>query len=253
MVDSVKELLSDPLKGLRRSQGVLCYLFRHVLLWRKVNQFSWNKRLNLYFEKEHNKKNPDKGNLNKALCQDDLTWGSFKKAIDFLNPISAVLKIELTWRSGLTSTYSIVIDPAEDESDPALNTFDTNQSEVFVDQKKPANTLARLFRRIVTSEGIDLTRWQGLFDEYAKNPINGIPQTRREMNTEISALQRSLLDPRMSWNTFRRGILVLNPVQEEYILSLRWTNDPNIDQNSTSEHRVVLRDPFASGKIHDRQ
>lgn len=253
-MDSVKELLADPLKGIRRSQGILCYLFRHVLLWRKVNQFSWNKRLNHYFQKPHNMANPDKGNLNKSLCADDFTWPAFLKAVDFLNPVSAVFTIELTWKSGRVSQYQIVLDPAADESDPALNTFDYEISEVFTDHKAPANTLARLFRRIVSEEGIDLTRWNALFEEYVTNPINGIPANRREQNAAISSLQRSVLEPRMTWNVFRKGVLILNPVQEDYILTLRWTNDLNVhDEDAVTEHKVTIRDPFATGKLHDRQ
>lgn len=252
-MDSVRELLSDPQKGIRRSQGVLCYMFRHVLIWQKFNQFAWNKRLNQYFEKPHNRKNPDKGNLNKALCQDDLTWGSFKKAIDFLNPISATLTIILTWQNGRQSTYSIKIDPAEDESDPALNTFDAPTSEVFTDLKLPTNHLARLFRRIVSEENIDLTRWNALFEAHVTRPESGIENNRRAQNAAISALQRSVLDPRMTWNVFRKGLIVLNPVEERYVLSIRWTNDPNVGYRSTSEHEVTIRDPFAPGKLHDKQ
>lgn len=250
-MDSVRELLSDSRKGVKRAQGVLCFLFRDALIWRKVDQFSWNRRLRLYFEKPHNRNNPDKGNLNKALIHDDFTWGAFKKAIDFLDPVSATFTVIITWRSGRTSSYTIVIDPAEDESDPALNTFDFQESEVFADHKKPANTLSRLFRRIVSTEGIDVTRWNALFDEYARNPLNGIPQTKRERNSAISALQRDVLDPRMSWTVFRRGLLVLNPVQEEYILTLRWTDDPKVNEDDITVHNAVIRDPFASGKPYE--
>lgn len=246
-MDSVKELLSDPNKGLYRSQGVLCYLFRHVLLWRKVNQFRWNRLQAIYFEKPHNAKNPDRGNLNKALIQDDLTWGSFKKAIDFLNPISARLTLNLTWGSGLTSTYTIVIDPAEDESDPALNTF-TEEHVVFEKKKKPASQLARLFRQIVMQENITLERWNASFEEFVKNPMNGIEQTPQAQKAAISSLQRDVTAPRMSWNIFRRGLLVLAPVKEEYILHMRWSNDPNVE-GAEDDHSVEINDPFAARRF----
>ena len=66
-MDSVKDLLADPLKGKKHAQGILCYLFREVLLWRKVNYFTWSRLLTMYFERPHNAVKPDKGNLNKAL------------------------------------------------------------------------------------------------------------------------------------------------------------------------------------------
>lgn len=237
----VKELLADPLKGTNRAQGILCYLFRHVLLWRKVNQFTWNKRAKLFFEKSHNQEKPDKGNLNKALTHDDFTWATFKKGIDFLNPISATLVIQLTWKSERVSKYPVKIDPAEDEAEAALSTFGQEESNVFQDMKKPANTLARLFRRIVSEEGVDAVKWNALLEEYARNPLTGIPQSRQEVNSAVNALHRDLMAPRMSWNVFRRGIVALGPKQEDYTLEMRWTKD----QSDLSIHNVTIHDPLS--------
>lgn len=247
-MDSVKELLSDPNKGLYRAQGALCYLFRHVLLWRNVTQFRWNRLQTLYFEKPHNAKNADRGNLNKALIQDDLTWGSFKKAVDFLNPISAMLTVKLHWRSGSTSSYTIVIDPAEDESDPELNSFD--DSEIFDKKKRTASTLARLFRQIVREENFTLERWNACFEEYVRDPINGIEQTPTALKNACASLQRDVTAPRMSWNIFRRGLLVLAPVKEEYILHMRWSNDPNVE-GAEDDHSVMIVDPRAARLFMD--
>lgn len=243
MSKTVKELLSDPLKGTNRAQGILCYLFRHVLLWRKVNQFTWNKRADLFFKKPHNHDNQDKGNLNKRLVHDEFTWGTFKQAIDFLNPVGATLTIQLTWKSGRVSRYPIAIDPAEDESDPILNRFDLEEGEdngVFNPKKKPANTLARLFRKIVAEEEINATQWAALLEAYAHNPVNGIPQNSREVNQAISSLQRNLTHPRMTWGVFRKGLLVLGPKQEDYILEMRWSKKAE----ETTTHIVTMRDPL---------
>lgn len=241
-INSPNELLSDPQKGTTRAQGILCYLFRHVLLWRRVGIFEWNKRARIYFEKPHNRDRPDKGNLNKALVADDFTWPTFKRAVDFLNPQSAVLVVQLTWKSGRVSKYPIIIDPAEDEADAPVNTFgDDDYSDVFDTKKKPANTLARLFRRIVTEEKIGVTRWNALFDAYVSNPLHGIPQNRKDKNSTIKTLQRDLLQPRMTWNSFRKGILVLNPEQEDYILELRWSKK----RDDSSTHLVTIRDPLS--------
>lgn len=244
MSKTVKELLSDPLKGTNRAKGILCYLFRHVLLWRKVNQFAWDKRARLYFQKEHNKHSKDKGNLNKALVHDEFTWGAFKSAIDFLNPVGATLTIQLTWKSGKVSRYSIIIDPAEDESDPVLNLFDVETpSDVFKTHKdkKPPNTLARLFRKIVSEEGITATQWAALLEAYVRNPMNGVPQNSRDENSAIGTLQRELLKPRMSWAVFRKGLNLLNPKQVDYILEMRWSNNPG----DVTTHVVTMRDPLS--------
>lgn len=247
MSRTVKELLSDPLKGTNRAQGVLCYLFRHVLLWRRVNQFTWNKRAKLFFEKPHNREKADMGNLNKTLTADDFTWKSFKKSIDFLNPAEAVLEVHLTWKSGVVSKYAIKIDPTEEDDEIETEWEDAPESDVFQKLKKPANTLARLFRHIVAGEQVDMTRWNALLEEYVSNPHRGAYQNRREMVTTISTLQRELLEPTMTWNRFRKGILVLGPVQEDYLLKLRWSKDPN----DLSLHQVTIRDPLTITKKSD--
>lgn len=242
---AVTDLLSDPHKGTYRAQGILCYLFRHVLLWRKVGLFAWNKRARIFFEKPWNDEKQDKGNLNKALTQDDFTWATFKRAVDFLNPLSAVLTIKFTWKSGRESQYSIIIDPAEDEEDAPINTFEdiasNETTDVFAGKKKPVNTLARLYRRIIAEEQIDVVKWNQLLEDYAKNPLQGIPQNRKDMNAAINTLQRDLMTPRMSWNTFRKGLLILEPVQEDYILELRWSKE----EGDVSVHQVTIRDPLS--------
>lgn len=250
-MDSVKDLLSDNNRGQKRARGVLCYLFRSVLLWKKMTWFRWNRLQDIYFNKPHNAKNPDRGNLNKTLIADELTWGSFKKAIDFLNPISATLTVELTWPSGLSSSYTIVIDPAEDESDPALNTF-TEEHVVFDKKKRPASQLARLFRQIVSKENITLDRWNACFDQFVKNPMNGIEQTPQAQKAAISSLQRDVTAPRMSWTIFRRGLLVLGPVKETYTLHIRWSDDPNV-ADAEDSYSLEITDPFAVRRLGNAQ
>lgn len=235
----VYEMLRDPHKWTHRAQGILCYLFRDVLKWRQVGITSWNQRTRKFFEKPHNKNNQDKGNLNKSLTQDNFTWPAFKKAIDFLNPYKAVLTIQLTWGSGRVSRYPILIDPAIDESeedDPLKDQY----SEVFDDKKKPDATLSRLFRRIVTEEGIDLVKWNKLFEDYVNDPLHGVSKNKRDRSTVVSSLQRDLLSPKMSWNVFRKGVLLLKPVKEDYILEVQWSKDPD----DLTVREVNMRDPL---------
>lgn len=225
-MESVKDLLTDPLKGKNRAQGVLCFLFREVLLWRRINQIIWNKRLNAYFEKPHNQEKPDKGNLNKALLNDDLPWAGFKKAIDFLSPLEARLHMEFTWSDGRTVEYEIVIDPAADEKTHYRDTLTYDQCDTFKKAKKPVSTLAYLFRHIVAQEGVDEAGWEKLFQEYADNPVNQYGVKKTELNSNVSMMRRALLESKLSWNQFRRGILLLKPQKEIYSLKIKWTDDP---------------------------
>jgi len=241
MSKDVRDLLSDPYKGTTRAKGILCYLFREVLLWRRVNQFTWNKYARIYLKKPHNEEKADKGNLNKKLVQDEMSWGTFKNAVDFLNPVSATLTVRMYWRSGRVSSYSVIIDPAEDETDPALNDLSgKDEGEIFKGKKPPTGTLTRLFHRMVREEGIDSTRWDGLMREYVTREDSGITQNRQEIANAIGNTNRELLSPKMTWNLLRKGLTFLGSKDNEYILTLRWSQD----ETDISTHSIRIRDPL---------
>ncbi|AEH03623.1 hypothetical protein AVT69_gp198 [Pseudomonas phage PhiPA3] len=248
-MDSIKDLLADPLKGTKQAQGVLCYLFREVLLWRKINWFTWNRRQKAYFEKPHNAVNPDKGNLNKALKADDMNWPGFKKGIDFLNPESATLEVKLNWTHKESTSYVIVIDPTEDEKNPTVNNFPWQDCPIFKSAKPAETLMSHLFRHIVAEEGKGepdiMVWWEKKFDDYIKNPVNVVGLNQKEINQNIAALRRSLMEARMSWNVFRRGLHLLRPRSEEYILTLHWTTDPEMKKTlPDSIHPIKIADPY---------
>lgn len=248
-MDSIKDLLSDPLKGTKQANGVLCYLFREVLLWRKVSQFTWNRLSRNYFAKPHNQINPDKGNLHKALKADDMAWNGFKKAVDFLSPIQTTLHVTLTWVDHSTSVYLINIDPLEDEVNPVSNNFPWRHCDIFEGKKEPNTLLAHLFRHIVATEGAKHSDaklwWAKLFDDYTKNPVNVVGLPQNEINTNANNLKRQLLDPNLSWNNFRRGLYLMHPRSEQYDLKMRWTDDPTLKNSlPDSEHSAFIADPY---------
>lgn len=248
-MDSVKDLLSDPLKGTKRAQGVLCYLFREVLLWRKVTQFTWSRLLTNYFEKPHNQIKPDKGNLNKVLIADDMNWQAFRKAVDFLNPAKAYLDIKLHWKDGTSSSYRVEVDPTDDEAKPKSNTFLWEECSLFGNAKPPALMMAYLYRHIVAAEASkhpDVNVWwEKLFDDYTKNPANVVGMNQTEINKCVQGLKRSIIDPRLSWNGFRKGLHLLRPKAEEYILTLQWTEDEELRRTlPDSIHPIHIADPY---------
>lgn len=253
-MDNIKQLLTSSDKGRGRAQGILCYMFRNTLLWANMNYHRWVRATNFYFDKPHNAKNTDRGNLNKALIPDDLSWASFKKGMDLLDPYRVTMTITLTWKSGKTSTYTIVLDQTENEDDIILvalpeGSDDTNLISSITERQKnkPKNTLARLYSEILKSEGIDLTRWQALLHDYANNPLNGFTGTKKETATTISSIQRQLFEPRLSWNNFRKGLAVLGPIQEDYILTLQWVPEVKRFVDETTTH-ITIRDPFSTGR-----
>lgn len=248
-MDSVNDLLSDPLKGTKRAQGVLCYLFREVLLWRKMNRFTWSRLLTNYFTKPHNLVRPDKGNLNKVLIADDMNWQAFCKAIDFLNPHKAFLDIKLHWKDGSNSDYRINIDPTDSEEHPKANEFNWMECDLFQRVKPPALMMTHLFRHVVACEGSKQPDvqvwWDKLFDDYAKNPANVVGMSQNEINKNLQGLKRSIVDPRLSWNGFRKGLHLLRPKVEEYTLTLQWADNDELRKTlPDSIHPIYIADPY---------
>lgn len=245
MSDAVKALLSDPDKGLYKSKGVLTHLFRHVLIWRRINQFNWKKRLEIFVRKPHNRKNRDVGNLNKKLVKDEFTWTNFREAVDFLNAISSTFGVELTWPDGRVTTYSIKMDPAIEEwemdvTSPSGKVPEDN--EVLYDQPPAINSLAKLFRTIVAGEQIDQETWEQLLTNYASNPISQQSSTRRSVRDLITQTSRTLLHDDLSWKKFRLGMEILNAERTTFFLELLW----NAKTGESSIHRCTPPNPNAA-------
>lgn len=246
-MESVKDLLTDPLKGKNQAKGVLCYLFREVLLWRRIKQVVWNKRLDAYFEKPHNRVKPDKGNLNKAFLNDDMSWAGFKKGIDFLSPESADLVFEYTWKDDQVTQIRVPIDPVTSEKDFGLTLFPYDAKDVFAQGKKIQSTLALLYRHIVTLKGYNSESWEQLFTDYINNEVNQVGITKQELTSSASMLKRELLNGKFSWNTFRRGILMMSPKAEKYTLELKWTTNPKLISAMPDEQfSVSIINPYGT-------
>jgi hypothetical protein len=234
-INPLTDLLSDPTRGTDKSNNVLCYLFRKALLWGRYNKHpvdftGWNSRAKDFFEKPHNAKyKKDKGNLNKELTRPEFTWPTFKKAVDFLNPISATLTIEITRLDNTVSKHVMVIDPAEDES--AVDTFGEPidvEGTPFEGKKKPANSLARFWRSIVIAEGITTTeKWNEKLDRYVRSPLNDMDITSLSINDAKNTINRQLMDNTLSWGKFRMGLNFLDYRELKFILECRWGHDPD--------------------------
>lgn len=239
MNNPVAELLAEKDKGMRRAKSVLSYLFRQALLWSKVNNQTWKRRAERLLKQPHNAhlKN-DMGNLNKDLVRDEFSWSNFKKAIDFLNPNSAVLKITFEWRSGRVSTYSVVIDPAEDEREPS-DSDPSDENELFKGSTRPAGSLTRLWRRICHGEEISIERWKALMNIYIDDAISTIDTTTQKRNEAITQTTRQLSSDKMTWNSLRKGINVLDPKQVTYTLQCRWPEGVRIP----TEFNNIVRNP----------
>lgn len=246
-MESIKDLLGDPLKGTSKAQNILSYLFREVLLWRKINLRVWRKKTDAFFDKPYNADYQDRGNLNKALKANIMQWQSFKRAMDFLDPVKCTLEVKLTLEHKVCS-YLIVLDPKEDEANPSVNHFPWEHCKLFKGAKPAETLLAHLIRHILSIEAEGIKDVKDWFDDkilsFVKEPKNSLGYSDAEVSTFYNTLRRDILDNRISWNKFRRGINLLNPLKEEYVLTLEWTKDEQLKRNlPDSVHRILITDP----------
>lgn len=248
-MESVQAMLLDPLKGKNRAQNALAYLFREVLLWRKIGLNIWNKKIESFFNKPHNADYQDRGNFNKAIKADNLQWGSFKKGIDLLDPYHATLSIILII-DNVEYVYSIILDPAEDESNPTTNKFDWQTSPIFKDLEPSDNLLSHLVRHIYVDQAKgseDPLEWfKSKIDEYMQEPRNILGFSPTEITTFQNTLKKDIMDSRISWNKLRRALHVLVPQEEQYEISLQWTKDNKLrKQLADTVIKVTHTNPFA--------
>lgn len=111
--DDEQDLLQDPDKGVREARGVLAVLWRQLLVVLDVDIWRWSKLMHGYLTDPRNgipnnsrNQATERGNLNKALRKDDLTWRVFLRGLNFLNLMRVRFSVEITLHNGRTYTVS---------------------------------------------------------------------------------------------------------------------------------------------------
>lgn len=69
-----------------------------------------------------------RGNLNRELKENDITWKVFEKGIRFLRPLRAEFRVKLHWQNGSVTEHAItLINQRMDQTDP--NSHPTSPDE----------------------------------------------------------------------------------------------------------------------------
>lgn len=97
-------------------KGVLARLFRDLWIELGAGAFGWSQLMQQYLNNPANGvKNTAKdratarGNLNKELFREKLSWNVFMKAIRFFDPVKATFTVKLEFRTGKTIESSVAI------------------------------------------------------------------------------------------------------------------------------------------------
>lgn len=237
------DILSDPTRGENRASGVLSAIFRQALSWGRrsspIGFDGWGHRQRLFFQKPHNTylKN-DHGNLNKDLTRPEFTWPTFKKAVDFLNPIEATFTVVLIWPNDegevkeRRSTYTLPLTFGQADTMMApFPFFYVPEGETPPDvTETEVNDLAYLWRQIVMGEQITEAKWSDLLDRYVTSPISGLDLSVRKgddwetnLKAAKSSTQRNLFENTFSWKRFRTGLNVLDAKEIHFQLTCIWS------------------------------
>lgn len=111
--DDDQDLLNDPDKRVGEARGVLSALFRQLLVLRDIDGWLWDRLMKSFLNDPRNgiqnnsrDRSSARGNLNKELKRDDMTWRVFLKALYFLDPVRVVFTVKVTFKDGKTNEVS---------------------------------------------------------------------------------------------------------------------------------------------------
>lgn len=109
-----KDLLDLEDRGLSKAQNVLSYLFRKILFQTQLSGTRWEFLIGRWMADPRNPapknskdRSSQKGNLNKALKSDRMTWKNCEKGLRFLGVIKLKITAECTWANGKTTAHSV--------------------------------------------------------------------------------------------------------------------------------------------------
>jgi hypothetical protein len=107
--DEDQDLFNDPHKSVTEARGILSALWRQLLVVLGIDSWRWDKLMRKYLADPRNgiqnnsrDRSSARGNLNKELKRDDMTWRVFLKAMSFLDPVRVVFTIRITIQDGRT-------------------------------------------------------------------------------------------------------------------------------------------------------
>lgn len=108
------ELLSSADKGCWESKGVLAFLFRSMLKELRIGPSEWQNLMNRWLNDPTNgvpdnpkDRSTSRGNLDKALTNDAMTYLMFNKGVRFLSYLLSYVRIEVHFGDDRGREYKI--------------------------------------------------------------------------------------------------------------------------------------------------
>lgn len=82
--------------------------------------------------------------------------------------------------------------------------------------------LSRLFRLVCFRMNLKPSDWPLMAERYVKNPINGVPNDQRSINSARGNLLKQLGKDKMSVETLIRGLTALGAAKFQLSLQIEW-------------------------------
>ena len=99
----------------------------------------------------------------------------------------------------------------------------------------PSGVLSRLWRTILRDTGIGPTRYGEILNEHVLNPMNGVPNNRRDQISYRGNLTKELAKSQMTWKVFIKALKFLNVVKIELTIKAYHSNA------KVTQHMTVVR------------
>lgn len=115
MKDEKKDILDQRDKGISQARGALAKLFRTILYDLQIGGPEWEVLMQRVLDdprgpapRNSKDRSSLKGNLNKALKGDRMSWKKFMEALRLLGPAKAKIEVHLIWPKGKTTIHDVI-------------------------------------------------------------------------------------------------------------------------------------------------
>lgn len=205
----INAVLMSPDKRVQEASDILSRMYRTILRNNVLGWQKWNTLLTHHLDRSYggvpvsiDKITNDRGNLRKALGALSMTWPTFCKGMDILNPQKATFKIILETHQGEVSEEIDILKPTE-------------EGEV--------GALAILFRSLCEQTGRDYTNLSTEIDAYLNNPRYRVKTHGRQRGNDKGNLKRELVRDDITFDVLKKGLRALDPVVTHFIVTMTWT------------------------------
>lgn len=217
-------VLLSPDKRIREAGDVLSRMYRTILRDNVVSWQKWSTLLTLHLDRSYegrtvsmDKITNDRNNLRKGLGSPWMSFETFLKGIDILNPEEASFEVRLDMGGG--TEVAVKCDLKE------------------VKPQDSSAELAKMFDKLCSQLDKDPNDLGDEIEAYINDPSVRVMASGRQKGNDKGNLKRELSRKTMTFEVFKKGLRVLRPQVTHFETSLKWT------AKRSTVHRLRINSP----------